>query len=71
VPHERRGPKIFKIFSRIFQVRGGVTSLGGRTTWGRGKEWEAINGEWSGDELGVTWRVREGTPTKRRVHHPF
>jgi hypothetical protein len=34
---------IFKNYLEFSQVRGGVTSLGGRTTWGKGREREAIN----------------------------
>jgi hypothetical protein len=44
VPSERRDPKnILKYFSRFFQGEGGVTPQGGHTTWGRGKEWRAMN----------------------------
>jgi hypothetical protein len=41
--HMKEGAPNQKYFSRIFPSEGGVTSLGGRTTWGRGKEWKGIN----------------------------
>jgi hypothetical protein len=49
---------------------GGVTFLGGRTTWGKGKEWNVIS-EGKGWEVseGRTWGVTEGTPTKGRGPH--
>jgi hypothetical protein len=53
-------------------MKGSVTLLGGRTTWGLGKEWKGLNEvKGVGMSLGVTWRVREGTPNKKGVHHPF
>jgi hypothetical protein len=53
VPREKRSPTIKK---RIFlgdPQEGGVTLLGGRTIWGRGKGMEAINEvKGSGEALG-------------------
>jgi hypothetical protein len=54
VPREKKEPQLIKtIFSRRSTRGGGVTLLGGRTTWGRGKERRAIKEvKGSGEALG-------------------
>jgi hypothetical protein len=49
VPREWRGINNFFLnYFGNFQVGGGVTLLGGRTTWGKGKEWSVIMREKDG-----------------------
>jgi hypothetical protein len=40
---EEISKNILKYFLDFSKEGGGVTPQGGRTTWGRGKEWRAMN----------------------------